>query len=190
MTNIVVLAEEPSGQVIAECLAQKLSIADHILCLQHQGKSDLERSFPRKIGHWRSSRPPRFIVMRDNDGANCLQLKARLLALVPRDAVNRVKIRLVVQELESWYLGDLDAVRRAGLLSQAQLVAQKRKAILRTPDRIGNAKQIFKNRVAEGGQIELARRIGPHLSLTDNKSPSFHAFVGALRWASEQPATR
>jgi hypothetical protein len=117
MTDIVVLAEEPSGQIIAECLAQKLNLTDRIICLRHQGKSDLELSFPRKIRSWGGPRRPRFVVMRDNDGADCLRLKARLMELVPPNAVPQVKIRLVVQELESWYLGDLEAVKQAGLLS-------------------------------------------------------------------------
>jgi hypothetical protein len=186
MTDIVVLAEEPSGRIIAECLAQRLNLSERTLCLAHQGKGDLERSFPRKIGGWRSPRPPRFLVMRDNDGADCLALKKRLLELVPNGAAKRVKIRLVVQELESWYLGDLDAATRAGLLSVGAMEANKRRALLRNPDKIGNAKQIFKNRIAPGGQIALARSIGPHLSLTDNRSKSFHAFVDALRWAADQ----
>jgi Domain of unknown function (DUF4276) len=187
MTDIVVLAEEPSAQIIAECLAQKLNLAERVLCLRHQGKSDLEQSIPRKVGHWRAQTPPRFVVMRDNDGADCLALRARLLELVPQNARPRVKIRLVVQELESWYLGDLDAVSRAGLLSEVERDSLNRKAILRNPDRIGNAKQIFKSRVGSGGQIALARSIGPHLSVKDNRSRSFHAFIDALHWAANPP---
>ena len=121
MTDIVVLAEEPSGRIIAEHMAQKLDLGERTLCLEHQGKGDLEQSFPRKIGYWRSQRPPRFVVMRDNDGDNCRKLKAHLLALVPERATARVKVRLVVQELESWYLGDLEAVMRAGLLTAVEL---------------------------------------------------------------------
>jgi hypothetical protein len=187
MTDIVVFAEEPSGQIIAECLAQKLNLADRIICLRHQGKSDLEASFPRKIGSWGGPRRPRFVVMRDNDSADCLQVKVRLMGLVPPNTVQRVKIRLVVQELESWYLGDLEAVKQAGLLSGADRDYLGRKSILRNPDSIGNAKQMFKSKIASDGQIALARRIGPHLSLKSNRSRSFHAFVGALRWAAQGP---
>ena len=184
MTDIVVLAEEPSGRIIAEHMAQKLDLGERTLCLEHQGKGDLERSFPRKIGYWRSRRLPRFVVMRDNDGDNCMKLKARLLALVPERAAARVKVRLVVQELESWYLGDLDAVMRAGLLTAVETSQHKRRARYRDPDGIRYAKQEFKTKIALGGQIELARRIRPHLNLTDNRSGSFHAFVDALRWAA------
>ena len=185
MTDIVVLAEEPSGRIVAEHMVQKLNLGDRTLCLEHQGKGDLDRSFPRKIGYWRSRRPPRFVVMRDNDGDNCMKLKARLLALVPDRAAARVKVRLVVQELESWYLGDLDAVMRAGLLTAVELSRHKRRARYRDPDGVRYAKREFKTKIALGGQIELARRIGPHLNLADNRSRSFHAFVDALRWAAQ-----
>jgi hypothetical protein len=188
MTDIVVLAEEPSGRIVAECLAQKLGLGDRAIVLEHQGKSDLEQSFPRKIGHWRSPNPPRFVIMRDNDGADCLAKKDQLRRLVPPNAADRVKIRLVVQELESWYLGDLDAVANAGLVSAAAVAQQKRRPRFRDPDGIRHAKEEFKTKITPGGQIELARRIGPHLSLTLNRSRSFHAFVDALRWAAGAPA--
>jgi hypothetical protein len=126
--------------------------------------------------------------MRDTDGADCLAKKGQLRRLVPPNAADRVKIRLVVQELESWYLGDLDAVANAGLLSAAAVAQQKRKSRYRDPDGIRHAREEFKTKIAPGGQIELARRIGPHLSLTLNRSRSFHAFVGALRWAAQAPA--
>jgi len=184
MTDIVVLAEETSGLVVAGCLAKSLGLADRAILLAHQGKSDLDRSFSLKIRHWRAPNPPKFIIMRDNDGADCLKLKGRLIDGIPREAISRVKIRLVVQELESWYLGDLPAVIKAGFSTDAILEPQRRKAKLRNPDRLTNAKQIFKEIADRSGQLALARGIGPHLSLTDNRSPSFHQFVGALRWAA------
>jgi hypothetical protein len=184
MTDIVILAEEPSGQVIAECLAQKLGLFDRTILLAHQGKSDLDRSFLLKIGHWRAQKPPKFIIMRDNDGADCLKLKGRLIDRIPSEAIRRVKVRLVVQELESWYLGDLSAVVKAGFATDALVDPQRRKAKLKNPDRLNNAKQVFRGLVTRSGEIALARGIGPHLSLTENRSPSFHHFVGALRWAA------
>ena len=106
------------------------------------------------------------------------------MTLTPRRVVARVKIRIVMQELESWYLGDLDALWRAGLIAREVAEAQRRKAILKNPDAIQNAKIFLKTKIVAGGQIELARRIGPHLKIADNRSRSFHAFVGALRWAA------
>jgi hypothetical protein len=188
MINLVVLAEEASARIVAESLVSKLGLHDRVICLEHQGKSDLEKSFPRKIKGWRGPQPPRFIIMRDNDGADCFARKEHLLELVPREAAARVKIRLVLQELESWYLGDLDAVAHAGLIDGASLARHKNHRRYRDPDAIRHAKEEFRTRVAEAGQIELARRIAPHLDLNINRSHSFHIFINALRWGWEMAA--
>ena len=183
MTDIVLFAEEPSGRIVAEALARSLSLSARIFCIEHQGKSDLERSFPRKMRAW-AGEPPRFIVMRDNDGAQCRDRKAALALLVPEVAKPRVKIRLVMQELESWYIGDPQALREAGLLDAQRAKDWSKKQKYRNPDAIPRAKEAFRQALGERGQIELARLIGPRLDPGRNNSRSFHAFVGALRWAA------
>lgn len=186
MSDVVVFTEEASARIVGECLIEKLGLAERFMFLEHQGWGHLEKSFPRKINAWMSPTPPRFIVMRDNDGGDCVQTKARLLGMVPAKAKARVKIRLVMQQLESWYLGDLDSLVGAGLLSKAKAQSHKGKASLRNPDAIRHAKASFKKFVTDGGQIELARQIGPHLSLTGNRSRSFQVFVDSLRWAATE----
>lgn len=83
MRQAVVLLEEPSARVVTEEIAKRLGISDRLVAIEHQGKSDLESSVARKIIHWRSPLPPRFIIVRDNDGSDCRQLKERLRGLVP-----------------------------------------------------------------------------------------------------------
>lgn len=39
----------------------------NFLCLAHEGKSDLERSIPRKLRAWREP-GVHFVILRDNDG--------------------------------------------------------------------------------------------------------------------------
>lgn len=184
MIEIVVLAEEPSGKIIAQALSNSLGIGTRTLCIEHQGKSDLERSFPKKIGAWGSPTLPRFIVMRDNDGADCTQRKFALLKRVPQQRLHLVKIRLVMQELESWYLGDPEALVKAGLIDRRKADDFNGRAKYRNPDSIIHAKEEFTRNIEERGQIELARLIGPHLSPKSNRSGSFKTFVKALKWAS------
>ena len=188
MSDIVVFAEEPSGKIVAEELARRLGLSERAICIEHQGKSDLERSFPRKIGGWRAAKPPRFVIMRDNDGADCILKKSALLRLAPGKNLHQVKIRLVMQELESWYLGDPIALCDACLIDVKIAEKLSRGAKYRNPDTILHAKEEFRRTVGEMGQIELARRVGPFLSLDRNRSPSFRAFVSALRWAAETGA--
>ena len=39
----------------------------------------------------------------------------------------------------------------------------------------------FKRLIGERGQIELARRIGPHMALADNNCPSFRTLVHSIK---------
>lgn len=49
-------------------------------CIAHEGKQDLERSIPRKLQSWQEP-GVRFVIMSDNDNADCRDLKARLANL-------------------------------------------------------------------------------------------------------------
>ncbi|MGD9656398.1 MAG: DUF4276 family protein [Methylocystis sp.] len=184
MRQIVVLTEEDSARIVVEHIASSRGLSDRVKVIPHEGKSDLEASIPRKIGHWRASDPPRFIILRDNDGSNCSKLKSRLHNLVPNAAHDRVKIRIVMHELESWYLGDLAALAAAGLVSPEKAEALTKKAKLRNPERLTNAKQEFRRLVMTMGQIELANRIGPFLDADRCRSKSFRQFLEALSWAA------
>ena len=185
MRQAVVLLEEPSARVVTEEIAKRLGISDRLVAIEHQGKSDLESSVARKIIHWRSPLPPRFIIVRDNDGGDCRQLKERLRGLVPEPSRERVKIRLAIHELEGWYQGDLVAVEAAGLIAHGKAEELQPKQKYRDPDRLANAKQEFRRLTNVTGQISIARRVSPHMSLENKKSISFSHFISALRWATE-----
>lgn len=177
----VVMVEERSAHVAVEAIAAGMGLSDRIVVVPHDGKADLERSFVRKIVGWHHPGDVRFLVSRDNDGADCQELKTRLLALVPPLHAPRVKIRLVMQELESWYLGELEAVSAAGLIDEA--VVRRRK--IGDPYRLTNASEIFGRLCSYPGKIGAARLIGPHLSLVRNRSQSFKNFLSALAWVAE-----
>ena len=49
-------------------------------CIPHEGKRDLAKSVPRKLRAWREP-GVRFVVMRDQNGADCRQVKAQLVEL-------------------------------------------------------------------------------------------------------------
>lgn len=184
MRQVVVLTEEESARIVVEKTAINLGIEHLTRVIPHEGSSDLEKSISRKIGFWRSDEPPRFIILRDNDGRDCLKLKQRLSKLIPKNANQRVKIRIVMHELESWYLGDLHAMAIAGLISEDQATAYSRKSKLKNIDRLTNAKQELRRIVQGRGQLELANLIGPNLNKDRCRSQSFKMFVESLIWAS------
>lgn len=53
-----------------------------------------------------------FIVMRDQDSGDCYQIKDRLLNLSREAGRPNALVRIACKELESFYLGDLNAVEQ------------------------------------------------------------------------------
>ena len=180
MSHAVVLVEEDSAQILVREISYRLDMKDRTTIIRHEGKNDLDRSIPNKLARWRSAEPVRFLIVRDNDNGNCHSLKARLKSLVPTNAVANTRIRIVVQELEAWYFGDPGALAAAGFDIAAAACGR---AKFRSPDSIPSPKSEIKRLISYEGQIALARRMAPHLDLTNSKSPSFLHFVSALKWA-------
>jgi hypothetical protein len=179
MTRVVVFCEEASCAELVRSLASKFEISDSVLVLEHQGKTDLRRSFPRKIRAW-ADENVRFLILHDQDLADCIQLKRELLALVPLEKRNRTQVRIVCRELEAWYLGDLPALIAADLVSSRSIDAIRGRPALRDPDRIDDPKRQFYQLHNETGAILLARRIAPHLQPDRSRSHSFRLFIRTL----------
>lgn len=84
MRRIVFLLEEYSMKVLLEGLLPRWFPGLDFLCVPHEGKQDLEKSIPRKLQAWREP-GVRFVVLRDDDGADCRALESRRVELC-RDA--------------------------------------------------------------------------------------------------------
>ena len=181
MSTIVVFSEEPSAAIVVRELASRVASERDVRVVEHQGKSDLRDSFPRKIRAWVHPPDTRFVVLMDNDGADCRKLKSALFERIPPARRSRARVRLIIHELESWYLGDLPALQKAGFIAQAGLQALKGRAKFRNPDALTNAKDEFLRLVEQKGQRLLARAIAPHLDVDGNRSGSFKLFVDTLR---------
>ena len=84
--RVIFLLEEPSMKaMLAEYLPRLVPgwiQGQHFLLLPHQGKSDLDKSIPIKLKAWQEP-GARFVVVRDNDNADCLALKARYRPCAP-----------------------------------------------------------------------------------------------------------
>jgi len=86
-------------------------------------------------------------------------------------------IRIVCSELESWYLGDLDAVEKSYKIN---LSGYKSKAIFRNPDLIFNAKSELKKLASFYQPITGSKIIARNMDITKNKSPSFKTFLHGI----------
>jgi hypothetical protein len=170
---IVILCEERSMRdTLAILLARHypaLVEGIHWQIIFFQGKADLEKNFTSKMRSW-SYLSPHFIILRDNDGADCTILKERLKERA--DTTGKpYHIRLVCQELESWFLGDLLAVEAAFPTSNASKFLNTSK--YRNPDLLTNASDELARLTQVLGKTSKATAISPHLDLDRNTSHSF-----------------
>ena len=205
MRQLEVLVEEPSAKVALDIVLKQLVPEDHRFSVRDYGsKRKLLKELPKRLAAYakriRKREDLRILVLIDQDSDDCEVLKQKLeadavgcgLATKSRpDSQGRFRVvnRIVVEELESWFIGDPAALRRAF----PKLPPENFKGIFAKPDNQGNKAWenshrllkkhgIFRNSYPK---IEAARKIAPHIDCDRNRSPSFRQFcngVEALLW--------
>jgi len=189
MRSLVVFTEEMSAKVMLESLLPRLLPQElcSFVCVAFEGKQDLERQLPIKLKGWRTPNTY-FIVLRDQDAGVCKTIKSRLKDICVMARKPDVLIRIACRELESWYLGDLEAVETAFEIDGLSTLQGKAK--YRKPDRIRNPakelKRVTKNRYQKVGGSRL---IGKHLMLDNTRSTSFRHFISAVHMVMKLDTT-
>lgn len=180
--RIIFLLEEPSMRVLLDDWLPRLFPGwvdgQHFQCVPHEGKSDLDRSIPRKLAAWRIP-GDRFVIVRDNDNADCIDLKAKMRALCTQGSRPDALIRLVCQELESWYLGDLAALAAAYTQPNVDTAAHRKR--FAHPDDWRKPSVEVKRLVPAFQKSSGARAMAQHLKPESNRSKSLQVFVGGVR---------
>lgn len=180
--RVVFLLEEPSMQVLLDKLLPRVFSGwvegQHFLCVPHEGKGDLDRSIPRKLEAW-GVPGDRFVIVRDTDGADCVDLKRRIVDACTASGRPDTLVRLVCQELEAWYLGDLQAL--ADQYAQPALAKRSRQARFRDPDAIVKPSHELTKMIPDFGKRAGARAIGARLDPSRNTSRSFQHFISGVR---------
>ena len=148
------------------------------MCIAHEGKSDLDHSIARKLAAWQFP-GDRFVIVRDTDGADCLTVKARLVQLCRQTQRPDTLVRLVCQELESWYLGDLAALEAAMQARKIDNPANRKK--FAHPDGWQKPSEQVKRLAPAFQKISGARAMAAHLEPDRNRSHSLRVFVDGLR---------
>jgi len=179
MSRVVFLLEEPSMKHFLEGLLPRVVPSLRYLCGTHEGKQDLERSVPRKLRAWREP-GVRFVIVRDNDGADCRASKARLVDLCSQGGRPDTLIRIVCQELESWYLGEPEALIHA-YGDSTTLNGLARKARFRDPDSLRRPSEDLVKLLPGFQKISGARRLGQLVTEEGNSSTSFRNFLAGIR---------
>lgn len=179
--RVIFLVEEPSMKVLLDELLPRLIpgwvMHQHFQCVQHDGKSDLDRSIPIKLKAWKEP-GVRFVVVRDNDSQDCGALKKRLLSLCRDAGRPDTIVRLVCQELESWYLGDLSALSKAYGEAKCNMPALRKKYV--DPDNWQKPSVQVEQMIPEFSKRSGARLMARQLSVT-NQSASYRTFVKTVQ---------
>ncbi len=184
MKQLVFLLEEPSARDLLEGLLPRLlpeTISVHYLVFD--GKQDLERQIVRKLKGWRAPESA-FVILRDQDAAECRKVKAGLLRLVKESGREPALIRVACRELESWILGDWKGI--ADAFERPELALQAQKAAHRAPDRLVRPVETLRKFIPEYQKRDGARRVGPLLDPARNQSESFRVFCSGIQRLLEE----
>ena len=177
MTRLVFLLEERSMQTLLEGLLPRLFPQLSFLCISREGKSDLDRDIPSILRNWRVP-GDRFVIVRDNDNADCRALKERLRQLCRQGRRDDALIRIVCQELEAWYLGEPEAMAEA--FGDAGLRNLSRQAPYRNPDARPKPSQDVERLVPGFLKADGARRMAERMTREGNRSHSFAVFLNGV----------
>jgi hypothetical protein len=178
--QLVIFCEELSAKVFLDEFLPPLLPAGTILrTIPHQGKSDLQKSLPKKLRAWVDPHA-KFVVLHDKDHNDCYELKAQLrkICASARPDIEPL-IRIACHELESWYLGDTIALQSAFPKFKSESVRDKAK--FRDVDALANAAEELTKLVPEYQKVSGSRALGGLMTPENNASHSFQVFCNGIK---------
>lgn len=190
MRYVHIFTEEPSVKEVLDTILPKIiTESTFFKVYPHQGKKDLENAIKKVIPSISKTPGARIIISRDQDESNCLDVKAHLEELVKTNIFCPYKIRIVCKELESWFLGDVNAIEKAFPRFKSEHLVNKSE--VRDVDSIVKPSSYLLRVIPEFSKreylpkIETAERIAPFLDIDNNTSRSFNQMIQAIRYLVE-----
>lgn len=194
MVFLEFFVEEPSMEMALNHLVPRiLAGKDYEMVVRtFNGKIDLLNKLPNYLKPY-----PKFIqpnhylfILIDRDNDDCIGLKQHL-EVIAKDAKlatrsanpqkYQVVNRIVVEELEAWYFGDVNAIKKAYPRYNPQNPAK-----YRNPDQINGGtwdalgRELAYYYPKRLPKIAVAKDIVPHMNPVINQSKSFQVFRDAL----------
>lgn len=196
--HVEFLLEEPSAEAALTAILPKILVDDVTFDFRvFEGKQDLLKKLPLLLKGYRRWLPPdwRIFVLIDEDRQDCLQLKGQLENAAREagfstkshpnsDGDFQIVNRLVVEELEAWFFGDVEALREA--YPNVSNTFHNR-AKYREPDAITGGTWETLGRLLKGYYPNVlpkgvvAQNVAPHMEPSRNRSRSFQVFVEGLK---------
>lgn len=198
VTAIDFIVEEPSMEAFLRVVLPMILGRIQFKIRRFQNKDQLLKHLPSRLQGYAQWIPSshKIVVLVDRDNEDCEKLKAQLEQMAfnaglatrnqPTDGQFTVINRIVIEELESWYFGDWQAVQKA-YPGVSQFIPQQPR--YQDPDAIqGGTWEHFGRVLLRAGyyksglrKIEAAQSIGPYIDPENNRSHSFQCFRDALR---------
>lgn len=163
-----------------------------------RGKDDLICKLPNSLKGYQAWLPPdwKIVILIDEDREDCLKLKKQLedisilAGLITKSSCQKNKFfqvlnRIVVEELEAWFFGDVEAICQAYPKVSANLANQQP---YRDPDAIKGGTWEALERVLrragyhQGGleKYKASSEISKYMNPESNRSKSFQVFCQGL----------
>lgn len=192
------LEEQSAEEALKHLLPRLLGQRAQWKLINLGSKYKLLKALPQRLAAYRQrieqGENLRIVVLLDRDADNCKALKRKLeetargagLASKTRpDAQGRFHVvnRIVIEELESWFIGDPAALRQA--FPSLPKIDETR-GIFRNPDNGGSWEALHRFLKKHGifkssyPKIDAARRIASKLDIQANRSRSFRVFVDGV----------
>lgn len=175
--QIVFMVEGDSEKEFLKGLLPRLNIPDHVsLCRTFGGYGGLVKAMPAFMKSWRNENV-RFMILCDQDSADCHERKTEILNVVPNYWKTRTVVRIACRELEAWYLGDKSGL--SDVLPDFDRVRAKRK-FRKDPDAVLMPARSLGEEVSFK-KIDLAGQMGERVEIDGNQSPSMQVFIRSVR---------
>lgn len=190
-------AEETLKNILPRILGENFSYDIH----PFQGKHDLLKNLTNRLRGYIdrlnncSLEELRIVVLIDKHTDDCLDLKHKLKQQTQNAKFDgksgtiggkrfHILLRIVVEELEAWFFGDMEALNKAYPSISINL---GRKAKYRNPDAMTYPSRILEKDLIRTGyyrqrasKTEVARMISPHMLPNRNRAKSFQVFKDGL----------
>lgn len=186
--------ESALTQLLPKILPSTVSSKIHAF----RGKPDLLAKLPDRLKGYQAWLPPdwKIVILIDEDREDCRKLKEKLEIMAissglitksscQKDKSFQVLNRIVVEELEAWFFGDVQAIRQAYPKVSANLANQQP---YRDPDAIKGGtwealERVLKKAGYHPGGLEkykASSEISKYMNPESNRSKSFQVFYQGL----------
>jgi hypothetical protein len=186
MIELHIFTEEPSiknvfDSLLPQILPENVSFVVH----PHQGKQDLEKALQSIVPSISKIPYVKILITRDQDEDDCKILKNKLSAIVDKKCSCDYFVRIVCKELESWFLGDVQAIEKAYPRFEKQRYVDKPQ--FRNVDNVQKPSEYLKTILPNYAsrkslpKLETSKNIAAYMNIANNTSPSFNHTINAIK---------